>query len=113
MGGVSQTSINAHPASAPEGKTAKPGRDHHHSLYSPEGPPSFQTVREYKASLLGIEDNNHLRDWRFCGFFGRNSEEDVHYRNDSMLYVEDMLASRHLKEEERNSAEEGESSDDV
>src|SRR3569833_2875730 len=45
-----QTSISAHPAQAPEGKTSgNRGRDHHHSLYSRSpkaGPPSLRTVRE-------------------------------------------------------------------
>src|SRR3569833_3404138 len=47
-----QTSNNAHPAQAPEGKTSgNRGRDHHHSLYSRSpkaGPPSLRTVRESK-----------------------------------------------------------------
>jgi len=58
-----QTSISAHPAQAPEGKTSgNRGRDHHHSLYSRSpkaGPPSLRTVRESKKL--------HSRALRICG----------------------------------------------
>ncbi|KAK0736078.1 hypothetical protein B0T21DRAFT_366262 [Apiosordaria backusii] len=64
-----QTSIDTHPAQAPEGKTSRNrGTDHRHSLYSRSTRPATATFagrsRVKKGfSLLGAEDIVHQPGW--------------------------------------------------
>jgi hypothetical protein len=78
--------VHQHPPSPPDRSRSEKGRDHCYSLYSkclrkcrhPCG--QFESVKPHSWALR-IDSSSRMRSAAFL----RSSEEDVYYRNDSML----------------------------
>ncbi|KAK4198645.1 hypothetical protein QBC40DRAFT_89988, partial [Triangularia verruculosa] len=85
-----QTSIDTHPAQAPEGKTSRNrGTDHRHSLYSRSTRPATATFagRSRVKRLLTVGRRGYRSSTRVGSVAPLgNTKEDDYYRNDSLKY---------------------------